>query len=1183
MAALVGASLVGVACADYVFAPGERAVRGIQLTPTQVTINEGQSATISATLLDQLDSAFASLPTGVSLRWSSANPAVATIDGTGKVTGDSTGATQVTADVSGDFGRFSATAGVTVLPNASVVTVSITPASPTVASGATVLLTATARDSVGNPLAVPMTWVSGTSTVASVDSTGLVTGHLVGAAIITASAGGKSGTDSVTVVPGPASPTTSVVRVAAPTVPAGDSITLTLTTRDSAGNLRSTGGDTVTFTTSGGTSTGTVGAVTDHADGTYTAFFRGLSSGTPTTVGAKIRGQAVTTALPTVQVTPGTDTLVATVAITPRPVTVASGATQPLTTTVKNSLGTVLSGKPTVWTSSLPGVAKVDSTGLVTGDTAGKTVVTATVQGVSGVDTVTVVPGAPSRLTSIVTAAPESIAVGDSSLFTLGTKDAAGNALTTGGHSVQFGATGGSSAGTVRPVVDHGDGTYTAEFVGTTAGTALTVRAGIDAAPPVVSTSVVVVTSSGSTHFVHWANPAGGAWTTPANWSPAQVPTAQDTAVIDAPGSYLVTNSGSNVGGLVVGATGGPGGAHVLFNGPAEIPGAVVIHAGDTLDVDAAVLVGSFLNSGVILLEDNGGGETNVVLAIDTIGLRTAVNNGTIDGANGGVLNVTKATGLVNHGTLSPGIGTAAVGQMAIAGNVTLGTGSVVSIDLTGAGSSQQDALGITGTAVLGDTLRVQLQNGYVPNRGDALGPVVWSAFSGTFGTLQLPPLPAGLQWQVSYTPVGLVLTVVGPSVSAYLGDGQSAPAGASVSVPPAVRLLDAASNPIVGASVTFAVTSGGGSLTDPTTVTTDASGIAQVGGWTLGAPPGTNTISATVALPGISGNPVTFTATGTATGKTWTGAVSSDWSVPLNWSPIGAPTSVDAVSIGPAANEPLLTGPAVASTVTISGPGAVLTIGGQTLTTGALTTVSGGLLVMTNPSDLVIVAGPAFFAGGNETGSLTAGELRVAGDFNQGGGGDPAAFSASGTHRTVFNGAALQSVQFVNVPGSAFQDLDISHTVGINIQFDFNGVTVHGALISQPGVGPIPLLYGLGRSITAGQLVINGLTVQASSLTAVEGSTPLAQQVDNVTFQDPGPNPFYPAHSQLGLSVIGASPRTLTFNNVTFVPLTTGDTGHYLVINAPSGSVVVNLVGTNVTDGPTFTQTTGAVTVNWP
>jgi hypothetical protein len=62
--------------------------------------------------------------------------------------------------------------------------------------------------------------------------------------------------------------------------------------------------------------------------------------------------------------------------------------------------------------------------------------------------------------------------------------------------------------------------------------------------------------------------------------------------------------------------------------------------------------------------------------------------------------------------------------------------------------------------------------------------------------------------------------------------------------------------------SVTFAVASGGGSITGGST-TTNASGIATVGSWTLGTTAGPNTLTATAT--GLSGSPVTFTATGTA------------------------------------------------------------------------------------------------------------------------------------------------------------------------------------------------------------------------------------------------------------------------------------------------------------------------------
>ena len=98
--------------------------------------------------------------------------------------------------------------------------------------------------------------------------------------------------------------------------------------------------------------------------------------------------------------------------------------------------------------------------------------------------------------------------------------------------------------------------------------------------------------------------------------------------------------------------------------------------------------------------------------------------------------------------------------------------------------------------------------------------------------------------------------------VVAYVGNNQKGLVGYRVNQRPAVRVTDGGSNPIAGAAVTFAVGLGGGSLTNGV-ATTNANGIAQVGSWTLGAAPGTNTMIATVAGAGISGNPVTFADTG--------------------------------------------------------------------------------------------------------------------------------------------------------------------------------------------------------------------------------------------------------------------------------------------------------------------------------
>jgi hypothetical protein len=92
-------------------------------------------------------------------------------------------------------------------------------------------------------------------------------------------------------------------------------------------------------------------------------------------------------------------------------------------------------------------------------------------------------------------------------------------------------------------------------------------------------------------------------------------------------------------------------------------------------------------------------------------------------------------------------------------------------------------------------------------------------------------------------------------------GEGQSAGIGTTVPVAPAVKVSDANGNPLAGVTVTFAVESGGGSITGAT-ATTNASGIATVGSWQLGASLGANTLTATVGTTTLK---TTFTATATA------------------------------------------------------------------------------------------------------------------------------------------------------------------------------------------------------------------------------------------------------------------------------------------------------------------------------
>jgi hypothetical protein len=104
------------------------------------------------------------------------------------------------------------------------------------------------------------------------------------------------------------------------------------------------------------------------------------------------------------------------------------------------------------------------------------------------------------------------------------------------------------------------------------------------------------------------------------------------------------------------------------------------------------------------------------------------------------------------------------------------------------------------------------------------------------------------------------IVTLGTPQIALSAGNNQSALAGSAVSIPPSVVVTDAQGNRQAGVTVTFAVTSGGGTITGATAVT-DSSGVATLGSWTLGTTAGTNTLSAT--CNGFAGSPLTFTATG--------------------------------------------------------------------------------------------------------------------------------------------------------------------------------------------------------------------------------------------------------------------------------------------------------------------------------
>lgn len=111
-----------------------------------------------------------------------------------------------------------------------------------------------------------------------------------------------------------------------------------------------------------------------------------------------------------------------------------------------------------------------------------------------------------------------------------------------------------------------------------------------------------------------------------------------------------------------------------------------------------------------------------------------------------------------------------------------------------------------------------------------------------------LPPVNTGV----------IATNAAAPAVQAVAaGDNQVAAPNGDVAVKPAVRVTDTFGNGVNGLTVTFAVASGGGSVTGATQVTANG-GVATIGSWTLGAS-GTNSLTATVT--GASLAATTFTA----------------------------------------------------------------------------------------------------------------------------------------------------------------------------------------------------------------------------------------------------------------------------------------------------------------------------------
>ncbi|MBO7510908.1 MAG: Ig-like domain-containing protein, partial [Bacteroidales bacterium] len=325
-------------------------VTGVTLNKTSLSLNEGQTSTLSVSSITP-DNA-----NDKSVTWSSSDRAIATVDQSGKVTAVSKGTVMITATANDGSGK-SVSCEVTVIRLVSSITLDKT---ITIYNGKAQTLTATVSPSTANNTGV--TWTSSNTSVATVSSSGEVTGVSRGTATITATAqdgSGKSASCEVEVkqyVTGITLNTTDIFLYEGQT----STLSVSSITPDNANDK--------TYTwSSSRTSVATV-----SASGVVTAVSKGMTEITATAND----GSGKTASCEVWVLRP-----VSSITLDKTSITIYNGTTQTLTATVSPSTA---SNTSVTWTSSNISVATVSTSGVVTGVARGTATITATAKDSSG-------------------------------------------------------------------------------------------------------------------------------------------------------------------------------------------------------------------------------------------------------------------------------------------------------------------------------------------------------------------------------------------------------------------------------------------------------------------------------------------------------------------------------------------------------------------------------------------------------------------------------------------------------------------------------------------------------------------------------------------------------------------------------------------------------------------------------
>ncbi len=308
--------------------------------------------------------------------WTSSALNVATISDSSPTIGLATSTGTGTTTITATSGSVSGTTTLTVTP-ATLVSIAITPANPSIALGTTQQFTATGTFSDGSTqnLTTTVSWGSSSTTVAvisnSTGSQGLATSAAVGTTTITATSGSINSSTLLTVG--------AAQLVSLAVTPVNAAIVQSGTQQFTATGTY-TDGSTQNLTNSVTWSSSATAVATINAAGLAT----GVGGGTTT-----ISATSGTTSNSTSLTVTASGPALTSITVTPVNPSVAIGITQQFTATGNYSDGSTqnLTNSAT-WTSSVPTVASISnnpsSQGLATGIATGTTTITAAVGSVSG-------------------------------------------------------------------------------------------------------------------------------------------------------------------------------------------------------------------------------------------------------------------------------------------------------------------------------------------------------------------------------------------------------------------------------------------------------------------------------------------------------------------------------------------------------------------------------------------------------------------------------------------------------------------------------------------------------------------------------------------------------------------------------------------------------------------------------